>query len=161
MRGEMRKRKEPSSTLILTRSTVERALDPLILRRGGEEDNVEDEEEEDALVAEGAKEGSRGRRTEGRSTAGQTTPALLEHADTVAKARLHHPTGIDTSIVPLRATGWERRRSECRVKDEGGKGGRRNRRRRPRRRRRVRRGETGGGAKEPTGYVCRENTGAF
>lgn len=33
----------------------------------------------------------------------QTTPALLEHADTIAKARLHLP-GIDTSIVPLDRT---------------------------------------------------------
>lgn len=46
-------------------------------------------------------DGQGGRRTgRERRTAGQTTPALLDHADTVAKARLHHPSEIDTSIVP-------------------------------------------------------------
>lgn len=92
-----------------------RALDPLILRRGGDASEVKREEE--AEKSGGAIGGERGRRWRAqgrRRTAGQTTPALLEHADTVAKARLHHPTGIDTSIVPVDGTGKavERMRSE-------------------------------------------------
>lgn len=38
-------------------------------------------------------------------TPAETTPAVLDHADTTAKARLHHPAGIDTSIVPLDGNG--------------------------------------------------------
>lgn len=93
-----------------------RALDPLILRRGGnasEEEEIEKEAERERRRI-GGERGRRRRARGRRRTAGQTTPALLEHADTVAKARLHHPTGIDTSIVPADETGKaaERMRSE-------------------------------------------------
>jgi len=77
-----------------------RALDPLILRRGGDVSMEEREEEaEKSDGGSGVNKENGGRGGETKRTAGQTTPALLEHADTGAKARLHHPTRIDTSIV--------------------------------------------------------------
>jgi hypothetical protein len=93
-----------------------RALDPLILRRGGDASRRRRERRRPrrATRRSGGERGRRRRARGRRRTAGQTTPALLEHADTVAKARLHHPTGIDTSIVPADGTGKavERIRSE-------------------------------------------------